>query len=66
MCLSSVYMESKNDTKEILKDVAKIEAGEQGFWMINLFGEREFIHGEIKSINFLDGHFVIMQEKKPS
>ena len=66
MCLSSVYMESENGNKEILRDVAKVEAGERGFWMINLFGEREFIHGEIKSINLLDGHFVIMQEKKNS
>ena len=66
MCLSSVYMESENDNKEILKDVAKVEAGEQGFWMINLFGDRKFIPGEIKSINLLDGHFVIMQQKNNS
>jgi hypothetical protein len=39
------------------KDVARIEAEGQGFWLINLFGERKFIEGTIQTINLMDGSF---------
>ena len=47
MCLSTVYMDSGNEQKEIMKDVAQIEAEGQDFWFINLFGERKFIEGSV-------------------
>jgi hypothetical protein len=40
MCLSTAYMDSGNEQKEIVKEVARIEAEGQGFWLINLFGEK--------------------------
>ena len=64
MCLSTVYMESGNEQKEVMKDVARIEAEGQGFWLINLFGERTFIEGTIQIINLMDGHFVMLENKK--
>ena len=64
MCLSTVYMESGNEHKEVMKDVARIEAEGQGFWLINLFGERTFIEGTIQIINLMDGHFVMLENKK--
>ena len=65
MCLSTVYMNSGNEQKEIMKDVARIEAEGQGFWLINLFGERIFIEGTIQAINLMDGHFVMLENQKP-
>ncbi|MBW2429413.1 MAG: CooT family nickel-binding protein, partial [Deltaproteobacteria bacterium] len=35
--MSSVYMNSGNEQKEIMKDIVRIEAEGQGFWLINLF-----------------------------
>jgi len=61
MCLSTVYMNSGNEPKEVMKDVARIEAEGQGFWLVNLFGERKFIQGTIKTINLMDGHFVMFE-----
>ena len=66
MCLSTVYMNFGNEQKEIMKDVARIEAEGQGFWLINLFGERTFIEGTIQAINLMDGHFVMLENQKPS
>ena len=66
MCLSTVYMNSGNEQKEIMKDVARIEAEGQGFWLINLFGERKFIEGTIQTINLMDGHFVMLENQKPT
>ena len=66
MCLSTVYMNFGNEQKEIMKDVARIEAEGQGFWLINLFGERTFIEGTIQAINLMDGHFVMLESQKPS
>ena len=64
MCLSTVYVNSGDEQKEIMKDVARIEAEGQGFWFINLFGERTFIEGSIQTVNLMDGHFVIIREEK--
>ena len=64
MCLSTVYMNSGNKKKEIMKDVARIEAEGKGFWLINLFGEREFIEGSIETVDLMDEHFVMLREGK--
>ena len=64
MCLSTVYMNSGNEQKEIMKDVAHIEAEDQGFWFINLFGERKFIEGTIQTVDLMDKHFVMLRKGK--
>jgi len=64
MCLSTVYMDSGNEQKEIMKDVAQIEAEGQGFWCINLFGERKFIEGIIQTVDLMDKHFVMLRKGK--
>ena len=66
MCLSTVYMNSGNEQKEIMTDVARIEAEGQGFWLINLFGEREFIEGDIQTVDLMDEHFVMLRKGKLS
>jgi len=63
MCLSTVYMHSGDEKKEIMKDVANIEAEGDGFWFIDLFGERRFVQGRIEAINLLDGHFVMLNNE---
>jgi predicted RNA-binding protein len=60
MCLSTLYVNSENMQKEIMKDVARIEAEGEGFWFINLFGERKFMDGTIQTVNFMDSHFVVL------
>jgi len=64
MCLSTVYMDSGNEQKEIMKDVARIEAEGQGFWLIDLFGGRTFVEGAIQTINLMEGHFVMLEDQK--
>jgi predicted RNA-binding protein len=64
MCLSTVYMDSGNEQKEIMKEVAQIEAEGQGFWLINLFGQRTFIEGKIQTINLMDGHFITLKKEE--
>ncbi|OPX33871.1 MAG: hypothetical protein B1H12_11065 [Desulfobacteraceae bacterium 4484_190.2] len=66
MCLSTVYMNSGNGEKEIMKDVARIEAEGKGFWLINLFGEREFVEGSIETVDLMDEHFVKLRKVKPN
>ncbi len=60
MCLSTAYMNSGNEQKEIMKDIARIEAEGQGFWLINLFEEKKFVEGSIQSADLLDGRFVLV------
>jgi len=62
MCLSTVYMNSGNKQKKIMKDVARVEAEGQGFWFINLFGERKFIEGSIQTVDLMDGLLMILEK----
>jgi len=64
MCLSTAYLNSGNEQKEIMKDIARIEAEGQGFWLINLFGEKKFVEGSIQSADLLDGRFVLASKGK--
>ena len=64
MCLSTAYMNAGNEQKEIMKDIARIEADGQGFWLINLFGEKKFVEGRIQSADLLDGRFVLVSKGK--
>jgi len=57
-------MDSGDEKREIMKDVARIEAGDSGFWLINLFGERHFVDGNIQTIDLIDSHFVMFGERK--
>ena len=63
MCLSTVYMHSGDEQKEIMKDVARIEAEGQGFWFIDLFGEKKFVEGRIETVDLMDGHFVLVKNE---
>jgi len=62
MCLSTVYLNSGNEQREIMKDVARIEAEGRGFWLINLFGERTFIEGKIQTVNLAEGSFITLKK----
>jgi predicted RNA-binding protein len=64
MCLSTVYMDSGDEQKEIMKDVARIEAEGKGFWLTNLFGERTFIEGKIQTVNLADGSFITLRKEE--
>jgi predicted RNA-binding protein len=46
-------MSSGNEQKEIMKNIARIEAEGQGFWFINLFGEKKFIKGSIQTVDLM-------------
>ena len=64
MCLSTVYIDSGDEQKEIIKDVASIEAEGKGYWFINLFGERKFIEGTIQTVDLMDKHSVMLRKGK--
>jgi len=65
MCLSTVYTRYGNEKKEMMTDVAQIEAEDNGFWFVDLFGQKEFIAGNIESISLVDGHYIILQAENP-
>ncbi len=64
MCLSKVYLGSEHEEKEIMKDVARMEAEGRGFWLINLFGERRYVEGVIETIDFDNGHYVRLRKEE--
>jgi len=61
MCLSNVfYIDSDGNQKEVMRDVAQMEAQNSGFLLIGLLGEQKFIQGEVRSIDFVDKHSVVL------
>ena len=65
MCLAAVYLNSVEAENRLMKDVALIEADEDGFWLVDLFGERRFVAGKIQSLNLTDGQCLMMRKPAP-
>jgi predicted RNA-binding protein len=62
MCLSSVYIDSGKGQKQIMSDVARMEAEAEGFLFIDLFGESKFVRGKIKRIDFIDENAIVLEQ----
>jgi len=62
MCLSTVCMDTGGTQKEIMRDVASIEAEGEGFWLSDLFGEKTFVEGAIQSIDLVNENRVILTD----
>ncbi|MCD6306879.1 MAG: CooT family nickel-binding protein [Deltaproteobacteria bacterium] len=61
MCLSTVYAVQENEQQEIMTDVARIESEGTGFWAVDLFGDRKFIEGSIRTVDLMAGTVMIDQ-----
>ena len=59
MCLSTVYIDSNGQLKKVMQDVARMEARDDGFLLVDLFGEEVFIQGELKSMDFAEGRSIL-------
>lgn len=62
MCLSTVSMHTGDTQKDIMQDVARIEAEGKGFWLIDLFGQKTFVEGTIQSIDLVEENRVILTD----
>ena len=62
MCLSTAYIHSGGHQEEVMRDVAQMEAKNNSFLLINLFGERIFVQGKIKSLDFVYDHLVVLEK----
>jgi predicted RNA-binding protein len=64
MYLSTIYLNSGNGQKKIMKNVARIQAEGCGYWFINLFGEKKFIEGSIETVDLMEGRFVLVNKEE--
>jgi len=61
MCLSNVfYVDSNGQQQEVMQDVAGMEAHNNGFLLTGLLGEQKFVQGEVKTIDFVYKHSVVL------
>jgi predicted RNA-binding protein len=60
MCLSNVYIDSNGQPQEVMRDVAQMEAHNDGFLLTGLLGEQKFVRGEVRTIDFVDKHSVVL------
>ena len=61
MCLSNVfYVDSNGQQREVMQDVARMEAQNSGFLLTGLLGEQKFVQGDVRTIDFVDKHSVVL------
>jgi predicted RNA-binding protein len=61
MCLSNVfYVDSDGQQQEVMRDVARMEAHDNGYVLTGLLGEQKFVQGGVKTIDFVDKHSVVL------
>ena len=65
MCLATVYLNGMQKENRLMKDVANIEADGEGFWLIDLFGERRFVAGKIQSLDLTNGQCLMSGKPDP-
>jgi len=64
MCLSNIfYIDSDGQQQEVMQDVARMEAHNNGFMLTGLLGEQKFVQGEVKSVDFVNKHSVVLWGK---
>jgi len=67
MCLSNVFfVDLDGQQQEIMQDVARMEAQNSGFLLTGLLGEQKFVQGELRTIDFVDKHSVVLGTNTPS
>jgi len=63
MCLSNVfYIDLDGEQQEVMRDVAQMEAHNSGFLLTGLLGEQKFVQGDVRNIDFVDKHSVVLGE----
>jgi predicted RNA-binding protein len=45
-----------------MEDVAQLESNQDGYLLIGLLGDQEFVKGRIKSVDFVDDHKVVLEK----
>jgi predicted RNA-binding protein len=45
-----------------MHDVVGIEAENDGYTLIDLFGKQKFVRGTIKSVDFINEHKVVLEQ----
>ena len=64
MCLSNVfYIDANGQQQEVMRDVAEMQAHNSGFILTGLLGEQKFVQGEVRTIDFVDKHSVVLGVK---
>ena len=64
MCLSTVYIQSKDRRIKVMQDVAQMEYDQEGYLLIGLLGDQKFVKGTIKSVDFADDHTVVLEKER--
>ena len=61
MCLSNVfYIDANGQQQEVMRDVAQMEAHNNGFLLTGLLGDQEFVQGIVRTIDFVNKHRVVL------
>ena len=66
MCIATIYFDDGEHREEVMQDVVQIEAERDGFLCFGLLGERKFLKGKLKNIDFLQEHSVVFEKEEKS
>jgi len=63
MCLSNAfYVDTDGEQKEVIRDVAQMEAPNNGYLLAGLLGEQKLVQGDVRTIDFVNKHSVVLGE----
>ena len=62
MCLSTVYIDTKGQRQKVMQEVAAMEAEKDGYLLVDLFGVKKFVRGNIICLDFVDEHIVLLEQ----
>jgi len=62
MCIATVYIDNKGELKEAMRDVVYIEVENNRYHLVSLLGEKQYLDGKLKSIDFWQEHSVVIEQ----
>ena len=62
MCMATVYSDDGAHREEVMRDVVWMQAEGNGFLCFSLLGDRKFLKGKLKTIDFLEKHTVVIEK----
>jgi predicted RNA-binding protein len=64
MCLSTVYIQSKDRRIKVMQGVARMEYNQEGYRLVGLLGNQKYVEGRIKTVDFVDDHLVVLEKEE--
>ena len=61
MCMSTLYMDVDGKLTQVMEQVARLEARDDGYVVADLFGDETFVQGRLVRLDFVGDNAIVIK-----